>query len=289
MRTGMADPQDLIRVFLPSNDQRPEIRHLLFLHIQQAGTQRRTQPLMQRAAVIIAVQIGYAELKMRYGMGTIHTNLHPAGMRHIADLSDRQDLAGNIDDVRYQDQLRPGRNGIGIQRYDLFIRSRMVGNRYHLVDYAIAGRHMPQHLHDGAIILLRHDRFIPRLPVLARQYNIQRFRGIPRNGDLLSGTAHQLRQFSGHFLLILHRMIPHVPGPLVIHFPDMRNVFFQQRLWNEIVIPVLQIDVIRFQQVLPAYGQPERIVSRQLLRRMIGYRFKYCRQCLHTHGSTHSG
>ena len=68
-------------------------------HVQHARADGRQQPLVQRGAEVVAVQIGVLEGELREGMRAIHNHLDAALASHLADLLHREDLAGAIGDV----------------------------------------------------------------------------------------------------------------------------------------------------------------------------------------------
>src|SRR5262249_14392369 len=96
---------DIFAQGMVGRHHRPDPGYLGFPHIEHARADRRQQPLMQRRAVVIAVEILMEERKLREGMRAVDDDLDPARASELANLLDGKDLASPVGDVAYVDDL----------------------------------------------------------------------------------------------------------------------------------------------------------------------------------------
>ena len=61
---------------------------------------------MERDAVVIAVKVRMLERELGVGVGAVHNHLNAALAGHLANLLNREDLAGQVGDVADVNYLR---------------------------------------------------------------------------------------------------------------------------------------------------------------------------------------
>ena len=79
-------------------------------------------------------------------------------------------------------------------------------------------------------------------------------------GTVAHRTACNCCKFCYHSLFIFDPRIAHVIRTLIIYLPHMLNKPFQNLLWQKIIIPVLEVDIIRFEFISLAYASPEILI-----------------------------
>src|SRR5215831_6039168 len=96
MRADLFKLADVALLLVFGREQRPNLRNLVALHVKQAGALRRVQPLMQRGAKVIAVEILLFEIKLRERVRAVDDGFHAVLPGHLTYSLYRGDLAGKI-------------------------------------------------------------------------------------------------------------------------------------------------------------------------------------------------
>ena len=84
---------------------RPDLRDLGATDVQESGTDRRREPLVQARPVVIAIQLVAREREMRVRVRSIYDHFNTARSAQLADLLHREDLPGEVRDVADVDDL----------------------------------------------------------------------------------------------------------------------------------------------------------------------------------------
>src|ERR1019366_10081870 len=79
--------------------QRPGGGDAGLLYIEETGADGGASPLMQTYSVVIAIEVGDLIREVTEGVCAIDDHGDAAGVGHIADAADGEDLAGTVGDV----------------------------------------------------------------------------------------------------------------------------------------------------------------------------------------------
>ena len=123
----------------------------------------------------------------------------------------------------------------------------MIGDGYFFQHHAVSFRHLVEHIEHGAVILNGHDGFVAGLPGLSGDDEIKRFGGVARNDQFVGSASGDGGEFGRHFLFVGPLNGTHVIGALVVDVANVLDVSFERGLWDKIVVPVLEVDVIRLE------------------------------------------
>src|ERR1041385_3726586 len=99
MRADLLELADVVVHLGRRRHHGPDLRDLRLADVQEAGSDRRGQPLMQAGAVIVAVELVAREGEMRVRMRAVDDDFDPARPSQLGDRLYRGDLAGEIRDV----------------------------------------------------------------------------------------------------------------------------------------------------------------------------------------------
>src|SRR5262249_15393390 len=112
MSADLLEFPDILAQRMVGAHHRPDPGNFGFPHVEHARSYRGQQPLMERRAVVIAVEILVKERKLREGMRAVDDDLYPPRARQLANLLDGEDLARSVGDVAYVDDLRLRREAL---------------------------------------------------------------------------------------------------------------------------------------------------------------------------------
>ena len=87
---------------------RPRLRDAIPADVQEAGSGRRQQPLVEAGAVVIAAEVARLVRKVRKGVRTVDDRLDAAAPGLVAHLLYREDLSGEVRDVTEVEHFRGG-------------------------------------------------------------------------------------------------------------------------------------------------------------------------------------
>ena len=110
MRADLLELADVVLLRGGGRHQRPQRRDLLAPHVEEAGADRRQQPLVQAGAVVVAAEIRALNGKCAKACAPSTIGLDAAAPRLVADPLHRKDLAGEIRDVAEVQDLRRRRD-----------------------------------------------------------------------------------------------------------------------------------------------------------------------------------
>ena len=119
--SGMVQAGNVVHRFAGLGKQGPYSAYVFFFYIEYTGTNRYAEPLMQAAAIVVAVEVCYLKLYMRKSMGAINHYLHTPGMSHVTYFAHRQYVAGYVYHVAHHQQFCFRGYGSGIGLYHFFI------------------------------------------------------------------------------------------------------------------------------------------------------------------------
>ena len=110
-------------------EQLPQWRDAVVTHVENAGAERRAEPLVQAAAVVVAAaEVAGREIELSERMRAIDHDLHAVPMRHFDNPAHRQDLSGDVDHMTDHQQARLRCDRIFVDGNDLFVGFRLHGN-----------------------------------------------------------------------------------------------------------------------------------------------------------------
>ena len=223
-----ADLFELANVFIHvwrGGHQRPSALDLVAPHVEETRPVRGKQPLVERRAVAIAVQIGSFERKVGVGVGPVHNSLDASGPRHLAYLLYRKDLAAQVGNVAAEDHLGSRRNRL-LEDVDQVLHARRRRRERHLLQHEAFTAHplFPGREHTTVVLIGGQD-LIPGIQVDAHLRYLERLARVARNGHLLGVTSEIIRQTAANALDLWFEDLPHrVDGRCVrvIHVTPQR-------------------------------------------------------------------
>src|SRR5581483_3222340 len=110
MRTNLFELADVGFLFVFRGEQRPNLRDLVALDVEQSRAFRRVQPFVQTRSKVVAIEIRLLEIELRKRMRAIDNRFDTVTPRHLADGFDRSDLPGEIDLMSNLNQSRARRD-----------------------------------------------------------------------------------------------------------------------------------------------------------------------------------
>ena len=197
---------------------------------------------------------------MGKGVRAVHHDVHTARMRHVADGANRKDLPGDVHHVWHQQQTRLRRDRVGVHLHHLGVRLGVRRNVDELVDHAEATCLQLEHVDHGAVVVVRHDRLVARLPVEAGDHRVERLGCVPRDDEFVGRATGHRGELRSHAKLVAHAHGPHVAGPLEIDGAHMVDERREHLFRLEAVVAVLEIDVVGLQLELRPDRRPELLV-----------------------------
>ena len=172
-------------------------------------------------------------------MSAIHHDLDAFGMCHVTNLLNGEYLTRHIYHVADHKQFGLGRNRVRIEVHNLLIVHWMQRQRYFFKYDALSARHLLKHILHCPIILQSKHRFIAHLPGISPDNHVQGFRRIAGKDEILRRTMHDIGYEFTHCFAVGKLRRPHVISSLVIHIPNMLNMFLQGGFRQDIVIAIL--------------------------------------------------
>src|ERR1043165_1538868 len=80
-------------LFVFGREQRPDLRDLVALDVEQARAFGRVKPLVQRSCEVVAIEIRLLEIELGKRMRAVDDRLDTVTSRHLADSFDRSNLS----------------------------------------------------------------------------------------------------------------------------------------------------------------------------------------------------
>ena len=165
MRAGVIELGNAVQRYAFIGIQRPEGRNAILAHVQNAGAEWCAQPFVQTGAVVIAPEIGNAEIQLGKGVGAVYHDRYATRVCHVADGAHGQHMASDVDHVAHHQQLGAGRDGVGIHLDDLAVRLRVKGYGDERVLHAPAPTHEFELVEHRAIVVHRHHSLVASFPI----------------------------------------------------------------------------------------------------------------------------
>jgi hypothetical protein len=162
--------------------------------------------------------------------------------------------------------IEPGlrRDGVGVDLDDLVVRFRIDRQRHDAIHHAVSPSLELEHVEHGAVVLLGHDGFVARIPVVAVDHRIERLGGVARDDELFGADAGHLREASTDTQLVVGLARAHVARRLDVDAPHVADERLEHGLGLHAVVAVLEVDVLGRELVLAADGAPEGFVLGEL-------------------------
>src|ERR1043165_3864181 len=208
-------------LFVFGREQRPDLRDLVALDVEQARAFGRVKPLVQRSCEVVAIEIGLLEIELGKRMRAVDDRLDTVTSRHLADSFDRSNLSGEIDLMRDLNQPSARRDGalksVG-DFVDVLWRNRNLDEVESdtLALFALANRR--QH---SAVVLRRRQAFTAALKIHSEQQRLEPFRSAARNGYLFTVAAEQLGEPGTNRFRLRLAKLPHLVRRALFLLPDV--------------------------------------------------------------------
>ena len=195
MRAGVIELADVVVGERRVPEYLPQRRDAVATHVQKSGTERRTEPFVQAAGVVVAAaEIGDREVELAERMRAVDHHLHAARMRHLDDPAHRQDLPGDVDHVADHEQARLRRDRFLVDVDDFVIGSRMHRHGDNAIDDAVPPRLQLEHVEHRTVVLLGHHRLVAGFPVEAVDDRVERLGRVARDDQLRVRATEQARK-----------------------------------------------------------------------------------------------
>ena len=180
---------DVLRLARGSRHQRPDRLDLRLADVEEACADRGEQPFVQATGEVIAPQLIAGEREVGERVRSVDEHFDAQRASQFHNLSHRQDLPGDIDDMGELDDASARRD----RAFDLIDE---VGRRRerHLERDALdhdpfaADALVPRGEH-SAIILVGDDHFVAAFQVDSENQGLQPFRGVAGDGKLFGIAA----------------------------------------------------------------------------------------------------
>src|SRR5580704_10837328 len=114
MRAGVIEFSNIAGGYAFVTINGPELLNAVASYIQNSGAERCSEPLMERGAVVVAVQVGNSIIEVGEGVRGVDHDRYATRVSHIANGADRQDVPGDVHHVGYHQQSRLLRQRVGI-------------------------------------------------------------------------------------------------------------------------------------------------------------------------------
>ena len=106
MRADLLEFPDVLHFRRGRRRQWPEVLDILPADIEESCADRREQPLVQRRAVEIALEVRHLEREMRKGVRAVDDRLDVPRARHARDIAHGKELPRQVRDVADVDYFR---------------------------------------------------------------------------------------------------------------------------------------------------------------------------------------
>src|SRR2546425_1968188 len=218
MRADLFELADVLHLTRGRRRQRPQLLNVLAADVQEAGADRREQPLVERGPVVVDLEIAQLEREMREGVRAVDDRLNPAAARHARDVAHREELSGEVRDVTEVNDLRLRRDGA----LDAILQLRDVGGRHRERDLRqldlVAAYALLPCVDHAAVVLVRRQYLVARVQIDAELCDLKAFARVTRDGELLGVAAGLGREVAPHGFDVRLEQVPHVVnGRLVRH------------------------------------------------------------------------
>src|ERR1051326_1371389 len=111
MRADLFEFANIAFLLVFGSKQGPDLGDLVTLNIKKSGPFRRVEPLVQRRAEVVAVQVFLFEIKLRERVRAVDDRFDAVTAGHLTYGFHRRDLAGDIYLMSNLNQARARRNG----------------------------------------------------------------------------------------------------------------------------------------------------------------------------------
>src|SRR5262245_58073590 len=210
MRTDFLELADVLALARRRRRQRPQLLDVLAADVEEAGADRRQQPLVQRRAVVVALEIAQREREVREGVRAVDDGLDAAAARHPRDVADREQLPGEVRDVAEVDDLRLRRERALEALPELADVPRRHRERELRERDLVAPNALLPRVEHAPVILVRRQHFVAGVEVEAELRDLQRLAGVARNRELLRIAARLGRELPPYRLDVWFEEVPHV-------------------------------------------------------------------------------
>src|ERR1700728_411168 len=106
----------------------PELLNAVAPHIENSSTEGCSEPLVERSAVIVTVQVRKSIIELAEGVRGVDHHRYATRVSHIANGAHWQDVPGDVHHVGYHQQTRLSRQRVGVYLHDLIGRLRVHGD-----------------------------------------------------------------------------------------------------------------------------------------------------------------
>ena len=211
MRADLLVLPDVRDVACARSHQRPELLDLGLAHVQESGSDGRQRPLVQRCAVVVAVEFVPLEREVIERVRAVHEYLDPERAGHLHDVPHRHDLPREVRDVRDFDDFRLWRDGLPELLHDVGIARRRNLEGDLLEDDPLALHPLLPRRDHPAIVLVREQHLIATLQVEAEDHDLVGLARVADDGHFLRITAELLGEIAPR---AFHARLEHAPHVL---------------------------------------------------------------------------
>ena len=270
MRPDLFELPDVLHLRGRRRRQRPQLLDILAAHVEEPGADRREQPLVQRRAVVVALEIAQLEREMRERVRAVDDRLNGAAARHPRDLAHGKQLTREVRHVAQVNDARLRRDRLLESRSQL----RQVLRRHRERDLRqrdpVAPHALLPRVEHAAVILVRRDHLVARLQIEAELRDLQCLARIARDGELLGVASGFGREVAAHRLHVRLEHVPHVMnGRLVRHVEvSLQRLVHDARARTGVAIVEIDDRAVERERLLNV--APVGLVGRDFGRRAVG-------------------
>src|ERR1700723_487616 len=210
MRAGMVEFSNIAGGYAFVAINGPELLNAVAPHIENSSTEGCSEPLVERSAVIVTVQVRKSIMKVAEGVGGLDHPRFAALLSHNRNGAPWQDVPGDVHHVGYHQQSRLSRQRVGVYPHDLIVRLRVHRDINESIQQPLASRLQFEHVNHRAIILVGEDRFVPWFPVESADHCVKGFGRVTSNDQLLRRASRKRSKLSSDTELVIDLPRAHV-------------------------------------------------------------------------------
>ena len=245
--------------------QRPQILDQRPAHVEEAGADRRQQPLVQAGAVVVALEIAQREREVAVGVRAVDDGADAAGAGHPADRLDREDLPGQVGDVADVDHLRARRDG-GFEAPRQIVQGRRRDGERDLLQHDPVALHplLPGVEH-AAVVLVGREDFVAGREVDPELRDLQRLAGVAGDRELLGIAAGAGGELAPDRFPVRLEHLPHVVHRRLVRDVQVALVGLVDDARARRDAAVVQVDDAAIEREPELDLAPERLVAGDVL------------------------
>ncbi len=208
MSTDLLVLPDILVLGGRRSHQGPERPLLRLPDIEEAGADRRQQPLVETGAVVVAVEVIPLEREVGKGMGAVHEHFDAERPGKGDQLLHRHDVAAQVRDVGNLDDPGAGSHRSLEPVHDLLLVLRRNGERNLVEHDAIPADALLPGGDHSPVVLVGDHHLIALLEVETENHDLVGLGGVAGDGHFLGIAAELAGQVAAH---ALHPGLEHPP------------------------------------------------------------------------------